>query len=75
VVARLKNHTLWFYGSQINVTLDNNTATFPLNQRVYFDFTHDTNIIAALTAFGLKQCSTSRSSARRGPSRPTERRT
>ncbi|KAK3336161.1 histidine phosphatase superfamily [Cercophora scortea] len=55
VVARLKNHTLGYSGSQINVTLDNNTATFPLNQSLYLDFSHDSNIIAVLTAFGLKQ--------------------
>ncbi|KAK0747888.1 histidine phosphatase superfamily [Apiosordaria backusii] len=55
VVARLQNHTLGYSGSQINVTLDNNTATFPLNQSLYFDFSHDTNIISILTAFGLTQ--------------------
>jgi len=57
VMARLENHTLGYSGSQINVTLDNNTATFPLNQSIYLDFSHDTNIISCLTAFGLKQFS------------------
>jgi len=55
VMARLHNHTLGYSGSQINVTLDNNTATFPLNQSMYLDFSHDTNIVSILTAFGLKQ--------------------
>lgn len=55
VLARLKNHTLGYSGSQINVTLDNNTETFPLNQSLYFDFSHDTNIVSILTAFGLRQ--------------------
>ncbi|KAF9879048.1 histidine acid phosphatase [Colletotrichum karsti] len=55
VVARLQNHTLGYSGSQINVTLDNNTETFPLNQSLYFDFSHDTNIASILTAFGFKQ--------------------
>ncbi|TEA13949.1 3-phytase A [Colletotrichum sidae] len=55
VIARLQNHTLGYSGSQINVTLDNNTETFPLNQSLYFDFSHDTNIASILTAFGLKQ--------------------
>lgn len=41
VVARLENHTLGYSGSQINTTLDNNTATFPLNQSLYFDFSHN----------------------------------
>ncbi|KAK0618463.1 acid phosphatase [Bombardia bombarda] len=57
VIARLQNHTLGYSGSQINVTLDNNTETFPLNQTLYLDFSHDSNIIAVLTAFGLKQFS------------------
>ncbi|POS86286.1 phosphoglycerate mutase-like protein [Erysiphe pulchra] len=54
-VARLQNHTLDYSHSQINVTLDNNTETFPLNQTLYFDFSHDTNIMSILTAFGFKQ--------------------
>ena len=57
VIARLKNHTLGYSGSQINVTLDSNTDTFPLNQSLYLDFSHDTNIVSVLTAFGLRQFS------------------
>lgn len=55
VMARLNNHTLGYSGSQINVTLDSSTETFPLNQSLYFDFSHDTNIVSILTAFGLRQ--------------------
>ncbi|PHH63007.1 hypothetical protein CDD82_1945 [Ophiocordyceps australis] len=55
VIARLKNHTLGYSGSQLNVTLDSSTKTFPLNQTLYFDFSHDTNIVSILTAFGLRQ--------------------
>ncbi|WXC54634.1 hypothetical protein SNK03_000625 [Fusarium graminearum] len=55
VMARLKNHTLGYSGSQINTTLDGMTETFPLNQSLYFDFSHDTNIISILTAFGFRQ--------------------
>ena len=55
VIARLKNHTLGYSGSQINVTLDSSTETFPLNQSLYLDFSHDTNIVSVLTAFGLTQ--------------------
>ena len=36
-------------------TLDGMTSTFPLNQSLYFDFSHDTNIMSILTAFGLTQ--------------------
>ncbi|CAK7201694.1 hypothetical protein SEUCBS139899_004403 [Sporothrix eucalyptigena] len=55
VLARLRNHTLGYSGSQINTTLDNNTDTFPLNQSLYFDFSHDSNIVSVLTAFGFTQ--------------------
>ena len=55
VLARLTNHTIDSVTGQVNVTLDNNTVTFPLNQTLYFDFSHDTNIAAILTAFGFKQ--------------------
>ena len=55
IVARLENHTLGYSGSQINTTLDDNVETFPLNQSLYFDFSHDTNIMSILTAFGFVQ--------------------
>ena len=55
LLARLNNHLLMTATAQDNITLDNNTVTFPLNQTLYFDFSHDTNIAAVLTAFGLKQ--------------------
>ena len=55
VLARLTNHTITSVTGQDNITLDNNTVTFPLNQTLYFDFSHDTNIAGILTAFGLKQ--------------------
>lgn len=55
VIARLKNHTLGYSGSQINTTLDSSTDTFPLNQSLYLDFSHDTNIVSVLAAMGLTQ--------------------
>ena len=39
----------------LNLTVDANPTTFPLNQSLYFEFTHDANIISVLTAFGLTQ--------------------
>ena len=39
----------------MNTTLDRQPSTFPLNQTLYFDFTHDTNIASVLTALGLTQ--------------------
>ncbi|KAI4254939.1 MAG: hypothetical protein LQ352_002801 [Teloschistes flavicans] len=55
ILARLQHHVLTTTGTQANLTLDSNERTFPLNQTLYFDFSHDTNIAAILTAFGLTQ--------------------
>ncbi|KAI9747290.1 MAG: hypothetical protein M1835_002153 [Candelina submexicana] len=55
ILARLQNRTINTPNTQNNITLDNNTVTFPLNQSLYFDFSHDTNIMSILTAFGLTQ--------------------
>jgi Histidine phosphatase superfamily (branch 2) len=38
-----------------NTTLGDNARTFPVNQTLYFDFTHDTNIMGVITALGLTQ--------------------
>ena len=54
-LARLNSHLLTSSTAQDNITLDNNPTTFPLNQTLYFDFSHETNIVHILTAFGLKQ--------------------
>ncbi|KAK8011696.1 3-phytase A [Apiospora arundinis] len=43
--------------TNVNYTLDTMNETFPLNQNIYFDFSHDTNIYSVITAFGLKQFS------------------
>ncbi|KAL9620626.1 MAG: hypothetical protein Q9160_004880 [Pyrenula sp. 1 TL-2023] len=57
VYARLQNHLydLPPGSTNVNTTLDQMNSTFPLNQTLYFDFSHDTNIAAIITAFGLKQ--------------------
>ena len=55
LLARLNHHLITEPTAQDNVTLDNNTSTFPLDQSLYFDFTHDTMITAILTALGMKQ--------------------
>ncbi|TKA64876.1 hypothetical protein B0A55_09727, partial [Friedmanniomyces simplex] len=54
-IALLSKHTIDAPVAQINVTLDNNTVTFPLNQSLNFFFSHDTNIMGILTAFGFTQ--------------------
>ena len=57
VYARLQHHLydLPAGSTQANTTLDEMESTFPLNQTLYFDFSHDTNIMSVITAFGLKQ--------------------
>lgn len=57
VYARLQNHLydLAPGATQVNTTLDEMSSTFPLNQTLYFDFSHDTNIVSVITAFGLRQ--------------------
>jgi hypothetical protein len=55
IKARLEHHLITKPTAQINVTLDSNPKTFPLHQALNFDFTHDTNIMGILTAFGLTQ--------------------
>lgn len=51
----MQHHTITSPTAQINVTLDNNTITFPIDQNLNLDFTHDTGIISILVAFGLTQ--------------------
>ncbi|KAL9115209.1 MAG: hypothetical protein Q9227_001003 [Pyrenula ochraceoflavens] len=57
IYARLQNHlyNLPPGSTNVNTTLDEMPSTFPLDQALYFDFSHDTNIASILTAFGLKQ--------------------
>lgn len=55
--ARMSQHlyNLPAGSTNVNATLDEMNSTFPLNQTLYFDFSHDTNIMSIITAFGLKQ--------------------
>ncbi|GAM87896.1 hypothetical protein ANO11243_059240 [Dothideomycetidae sp. 11243] len=55
VLARLLSHLISTPTGQVNTTLDGMPSTFPLNQSLYFDFSHDTNIMSILTAFGFTQ--------------------
>jgi len=57
IYARLQGHlyNLPPGSTQVNTTLDEMNSTFPLNQSLYFDFSHDTNIASIITAFGLTQ--------------------
>ncbi|KAJ4366217.1 hypothetical protein N0V83_007853 [Neocucurbitaria cava] len=55
VLARMQHHVITDPTAQINVTLDNNTSTFPIDQNINLDFSHDAGIISILVAFGLTQ--------------------
>jgi hypothetical protein len=55
VLARMQHHVITSSNSQINLTLDNNTSTFPVDQTLNLDFSHDANILSILVAFGLRQ--------------------
>ncbi|EMD59798.1 hypothetical protein COCSADRAFT_175637 [Bipolaris sorokiniana ND90Pr] len=55
VLARMQHHVLTSPSAQINVTLDNNTVTFPIDQALNLDFSHDAGILSILVAFGLRQ--------------------
>lgn len=55
--ARMQGHlyNLAPGATNVNRTLDTMESTFPLNQSLYMDFSHDVNIYAILTAFGMTQ--------------------
>ena len=53
VLGRLEHVYPTAANTSNNITLDGMPATFPLNQSLYFDFSHDTNIAGVLTAFGI----------------------
>jgi hypothetical protein len=55
LLARLQHHTINGPDVNVNYTLDGMTSTFPTNQALNFDFSHDTNIMSILTAFGFTQ--------------------
>ncbi|KAE8140786.1 histidine phosphatase superfamily [Aspergillus pseudotamarii] len=54
-LARVEGHVLQTTGTNANMTLATNPVTFPVDQNLYLDFTHDADIFAALTAFGFRQ--------------------
>ncbi|KAI1570076.1 His-Phos-2 domain containing protein [Pyrenophora tritici-repentis] len=55
VLARMQHHVITSPSAQINITLDNNTVTFPVDQNLNLDFSHDAGILSILVAFGLTQ--------------------
>lgn len=55
ILARMEHRLITTPVAQVNVTLDSQPDTFPLHQALNFDFSHDTNIMSILTAFGFTQ--------------------
>ncbi|KAL9057901.1 MAG: hypothetical protein Q9162_002028 [Coniocarpon cinnabarinum] len=56
LLARMSHHFVNSpAGTQVNTTLDSMPSTFPTDQVLNFDFSHDTNIMSDLTALGLTQ--------------------
>lgn len=54
-LARLEGRYITSPAAQVNVTLANNPDTFPLDQQLYIDFSHDATMMSVLAAFGLRQ--------------------
>lgn len=54
-LARLQRRYLFSSDTGANTTLDHDASTFPLDQSLYFDFSHYLTIGSAMTAFGLTQ--------------------
>ncbi|MCJ1471081.1 hypothetical protein MMC07_009729 [Pseudocyphellaria aurata] len=54
-LARLEHRFPDTTGTQANRTLDSNSITFPLDQSLYFDFSHISTMTSVLTALGLKR--------------------
>ncbi|KAJ4291955.1 hypothetical protein N0V90_009853 [Kalmusia sp. IMI 367209] len=52
LLARLTESPVQAVGS-VNSTLDKNPATFPLDRKVYADFSHDNDMTGVLAALGL----------------------
>ncbi|KNZ56597.1 hypothetical protein VP01_236g9 [Puccinia sorghi] len=53
LVSRLTQEPIQQYDSSTNSTLDSNPITFPLNQKIYVDATHDTVISCIVVALNL----------------------
>ncbi|KIO21315.1 hypothetical protein M407DRAFT_218939 [Tulasnella calospora MUT 4182] len=53
MVARLTHTPIPIHNSTTNSTLDNNPITFPLNQALYVDATHEVVVLNIITALNL----------------------
>ncbi|KAJ6439414.1 multiple inositol polyphosphate phosphatase-like protein [Purpureocillium lavendulum] len=53
LIARLTHTYITSSNSSVNSTLDDNAASFPLDQQIYADFSHDDILVSVLTAMSL----------------------
>jgi Histidine phosphatase superfamily (branch 2) len=53
LIARLQKQYILTSDSSVNSTLDDNSNSFPLDEKIYVDFSHDDIIISVLTAMSL----------------------
>ncbi|KAG6909600.1 hypothetical protein DXG01_016639 [Tephrocybe rancida] len=59
LVARLTHTPITEHNSSTNSTLDNDPTTFPLNQSLYVDATHEVVVLNIITALNLTNFATS----------------
>ncbi len=57
-LARLTHTPIEVYDSSTNSTLDGNPETFPLNQSIYADASHDSYIMSTMVALNLTALNT-----------------
>ncbi|UZJ55137.1 hypothetical protein CBS101457_004457 [Exobasidium rhododendri] len=55
LISRLKNTPFDGPVTSQNTTLDSSTASFPIDQSLYFDFSHDATIVSVLSALNFTQ--------------------
>ena len=53
LLARLEHHYILSSNSSVNSTIDDDEQNFPLNQKLYADFSHDDILISILTAMSV----------------------
>ena len=58
MIARITHTPITTYDSSTNSTFDSNPKTFPVNQTIYADATHDAYVIAILTALNISAIDT-----------------
>lgn len=53
LLARLQHHVITLSDSSVNATIDDTVDEFPLDRKMYVDFTHSNTIVSVLTAMSM----------------------